>query len=75
MWKLKQRADAALSLSKPWTTSGRHDEERPGGKRVRAVAEVERELAVDDEERVRVLAVDVRRRSALAGAVVRTRRW
>ena len=37
---------------------------------MRAVAQVERELAFEDEERVRVLAMDVRRRAALAGSVV-----
>ena len=49
---------------------GREDDERPGRKRERPVAQVERELALDDEEGVRVLAVDVQLRSALAGAVV-----
>ena len=48
----------------------RHDEQRPGGKRVRPVAEVERELPLHDEERVRVRAVDVPLRSALTCAVV-----
>jgi hypothetical protein len=48
----------------------REDDECARRKRVRPVAEVERELAVDDEEGVRVLAVHVPLRSTLARAVV-----
>ena len=67
---MKQRAEAPLSLSKPWTTFGGMTRSVPAGRACEPVAEVERELAVDDEERVRVLAVHVPLRSALAGAVV-----
>ena len=48
----------------------REDDERAGWKGVRGVAYVERELAFEDEERVGVLAMDVRRRAALAASVV-----
>src|SRR5262249_9295801 len=51
----------------------RYDEKRPCRKTPRAVPEVERELAFYDEETVRVLAMDVRLRTTLAGAVVELR--
>ena len=70
MWKLKQRACVAAVVVEAVDDAGRDDEERSRRQWPRAVAEVERELALDDEEPVRVLAVDVRLRSALAGAVV-----
>jgi len=50
--------------------AGREEDECACRKRVRPVAEVERELAVDDEEGIRVLAVHVSLRSMLARAVV-----
>jgi len=53
--------------------TGWEHNERSSGKRARAVPQVECELAVEDEERVRVLAMDVRRRAAFARAVVELR--
>jgi hypothetical protein len=47
----------------------KHDE-RACAERARAVTQVERELALDDEERVRVLAMDVSLRSSLARPVI-----
>ena len=70
MWKLKARACAPESLSKPCTTPGGNTTNVPAGSVCDPSAEVERELPLDDEERVRVLAVHVPLRSTLARAVV-----
>ena len=74
MWKLKRARVRARVVVEAVHDAGREDDERAGRQRVRAVAQVERELAVEDEERVRVLPMDVPRRAALARPVVRTRR-
>ncbi len=55
MWKLKQRACTLAVVVEAVHHAGRNDEERPRRQCPRAVAEVEREGAVDDEEPVRVL--------------------
>jgi hypothetical protein len=48
---------------------GREDDERSSRMRSRAVAEVKRELAFEDEERIGVVVVDMRVRAAFAGPV------
>ncbi len=69
MWKLKQRAECIAVVVEAVDDVGRNERERSCRKGPRAVAEVERELPLDDEKAIRVAVVDVRLRSALTRAV------
>ncbi len=68
-WRLKQRALSALVVVEAVDDARRDEDEGAGRPDERAVPRRERELALDDEERVGVLAMDVQLCSTLAGAV------
>ena len=70
-WKLSQEASASLSLANVWTTPGGTATKPPGPTvwRSGAGADRECELALQHVEGVRVLAVDVQVRTALAPGV------
>ena len=70
MWKLKRARMRARVVVEAVHDARREDDERARSERARAVAEVERELALDDEERIRMLAMDMSLRSSLARPVV-----
>ena len=63
-------------MSKPWTTFGRHGDERAGGRRdpLQIWPDPECQLAFEHVEGVRVLMVDVRLGAALPALVTRPRR-